>query len=225
MNVAIVNGIELEDVRDVTNPDRILDMVILASEDGKFEPETFEYIDTVEPKTFVDVGSYNGIYSIYCAKNFCASCLAFEPNVRNWNLTLNNVIRNKVFNNIQTQGCALSNRNSRRQFFTNPSTQFTSAGSLVSDKKKPQIEEVDAMTFDSVYYPNKPIELIKIDVEGHELEVLQGMAKTLNRDKPNLIIECLADVEFHSVKEFLKEFGYEYIKNTDIRNNIFEVKQ
>jgi len=223
MNAAIVNGIELEDVRDVTNPDRVLDMVILASEDGKFEPETFEYIDTVKPKTFVDVGSYNGIYSIYCAKNFGSSCLAFEPNFRNWNLTLNNVIHNRVFNNIQVQGCALSNRNNKRQFFTNPSTQFTSAGSLVSDKKKPQIEEVDASTFDSVYYPNKPIDLIKIDVEGHEFEVLQGMVLTLSKHHPKLIIECNDSEHLDLVVSFLKEFKYDILKCTDKRNYIFEV--
>src|SRR5262249_35163697 len=37
----------------------------------------------------------------------------------------------------------------------------------------------------------KDVGVIKIDVEGHELAVLRGAAKTLEREKPSLIVEIV----------------------------------
>ena len=53
---------------------------------------------------------------------------------------------------------------------------------------------------------------IKIDVEGHELAVLNGAAKTLVSERPNILIEleerhCPGTVS--SVRRFLQELGYE----------------
>ena len=53
---------------------------------------------------------------------------------------------------------------------------------------------------------------IKIDVEGHELAVLSGAAKTLVSERPNILIEleerhCPGTVS--SVRRFLQELGYE----------------
>jgi hypothetical protein len=53
--------------------------------------------------------------------------------------------------------------------------------------------------------------LIKIDVEGHELAVLEGAHHTLIRDQPHLLIECedrhRADA-IQSVRDFLAKYGY-----------------
>ena len=60
------------------------------------------------------------------------------------------------------------------------------------DIKKPIIEEikVELRTLDEVISPNLKIDLIKIDVEGAELEVLQGAKKLLTKDNPYVIFEC-----------------------------------
>ncbi len=47
---------------------------------------------------------------------------------------------------------------------------------------------------------------VKIDVEGLELEVLQGMRETLEHDEPILMIECSDHTP--QVAEFLAAFGY-----------------
>jgi FkbM family methyltransferase len=52
---------------------------------------------------------------------------------------------------------------------------------------------------------------IKIDVEGHELEVLRGTKEILMRDLPTLVIEaqeCLIKNSVNGVATFLKSFGY-----------------
>ena len=47
---------------------------------------------------------------------------------------------------------------------------------------------VQRCTLDSVVYD--PVSLIKIDVEGHELDVLKGATTVLEKDRPGLLVEC-----------------------------------
>lgn len=60
-------------------------------------------------------------------------------------------------------------------------------------------------------YDLPPVGVVKIDVEGHELAVLQGAAALLARDRPHLLVEA---EERHcpgtlaSVAGFLSRFGY-----------------
>ena len=51
------------------------------------------------------------------------------------------------------------------------------------------------------------MDLIKIDVEGHEFEVLQGARRTIAASKPTLIIEIKKDL-FGKVRDLLLSYGY-----------------
>ena len=48
------------------------------------------------------------------------------------------------------------------------------------------------ISLDSLGVPGR-VSLVKIDVEGHELAVVRGMAQLLRRDHPALIIETSSD--------------------------------
>lgn len=54
--------------------------------------------------------------------------------------------------------------------------------------------------------------LLKIDVEGHELAVLEGARRTLEAHHPTLLLECEArhrpDADVRPVFEFLQSLGY-----------------
>ena len=56
-------------------------------------------------------------------------------------------------------------------------------------------------------------DLIKIDVEGHELAVLEGARETLELFHPTLLVECEArhrpDSDLRPVFEFVRSLGYE----------------
>ncbi len=72
----------------------------------------------------------------------------------------------------------------------------------------------------------RPVALIKIDVEGGELEVLMGLAKTIERSRPALIVEIIPpyanDASEHTavmrrsriarLDELLREWGYQPYK-------------
>lgn len=61
------------------------------------------------------------------------------------------------------------------------------------------------------------VALVKIDVEDHELEVLRGMTRLLERDHPHLIVEANSP----RVVEFLAEFGYRYDRFPGSPNYVF----
>ena len=60
---------------------------------------------------------------------------------------------------------------------------------------------------DSMVENNKIPSLIKIDVEGHELEVLEGAVTALSVAKPLLIIESFPPKQ-KKVISLLLEYGY-----------------
>ena len=68
------------------------------------------------------------------------------------------------------------------------------------------------------------IDLIKVDVNGHELSIVKGLSKIIKRDKPALIIETGDDIKI--IENYLKNFGFkkylflnEYNKFDKIKKN------
>ena len=69
---------------------------------------------------------------------------------------------------------------------------------------------VPVRTLDDYSFTN--VALIKIDVEGHEFDVLKGAELTIAREKPVMIIEIEAryiDVEMDTVFKTVFDKGYE----------------
>ena len=58
------------------------------------------------------------------------------------------------------------------------------------------------------------VDLIKIDIEGLELQALQGSLATLKRDKPVLVIEMNVKVDSKKsfeIVDYINELGYERV--------------
>jgi FkbM family methyltransferase len=56
------------------------------------------------------------------------------------------------------------------------------------------------------------VSLLKIDVEGAEVDVLQGAAGILRRDRPEIIAEAATGAEREAIETALAPFGYRRIK-------------
>ena len=63
-------------------------------------------------------------------------------------------------------------------------------------------------TLDSFHMSS--VSFIKIDVEGYELDVLQGAQETLQHDLPLLYVEIHREALIPHVTAFLEAMGYEY---------------
>lgn len=92
-----------------------------------------------------------------------------------------------------------------------------------SGRNRPNIASLDATTLDTAHVEQRTVEvrtlneiagtldniqLIKIDVEGTELDVLRGATDILAGHRPALIVECLSETQEASITEFLSGFGY-----------------
>ena len=67
------------------------------------------------------------------------------------------------------------------------------------------------------------INLIKIDVNGHELPVLKGLSKIIKRDKPALIIETGEDIK--TIEQYLKKYGFEKYLFLNKYNKFMKIKK
>jgi len=63
---------------------------------------------------------------------------------------------------------------------------------------------IKTIKLDNIKFKNK-ISFIKIDVEGHELSVIEGAKNTIKKNKPNLLVEI---EEKHSHKKLSESLNY-----------------
>lgn len=168
--------------------------------------------------TMIDVGAHNGWYSLVSSQCVGAGgcVLAFEPNPDCIRALKKNLHRNAT-HVIRVVDAALSDKTSHASFWMGDDM----AGSLIKDQaehvsgKKVHMKNVRTYRLDD--YLKKldvpPVRLIKIDVEGAELEVLKGATKTLTTYMPTLLIEvyCKDDAQVqkrNKVFTLLNQLGY-----------------
>ena len=60
---------------------------------------------------------------------------------------------------------------------------------------------------DDIYHEKGKVSFIKLDVEGHEPQVLEGAREVITKNLPTILVE-LIDYENSKVPQILKEFGY-----------------
>ena len=80
--------------------------------------------------------------------------------------------------------------------------------------------KVLSLTLDCLCLP-KPVKLVKIDVEGQELAVLQGMEGILQKDRPLLIIED----NTLEIDHFLNSLDYIHFQLPNSPNRVFHHKE
>lgn len=128
-----------------------------------------------ENKIFVDAGANVGGYSVRAA-SWGMKVYAFEPNPHNIALLRRNIEINNLSVNVLPY--ALGSR---------PGKARLSPNGGVSRITKDEGVEVEMRTLDSFDLPGA--DLLKVDVEGYELEVLRGAKKTLEKFHPIVMIE------------------------------------
>lgn len=173
-----------------------------------------ELDNQMDPGWFFDIGANVGLYT-WEVREACPTrnILTFEPDPENIKL-LEKTLGEANLQNLEICQSALSNQTGYASFFQDT---LTSATGCVGGNDKPWIEQylnsssneirVKTETIDSIVKDDKTPSLIKIDVEGHEVEVLQGGRNTLNEAKTLLIIESFPP-KLHTVLSFLHEIGY-----------------
>jgi FkbM family methyltransferase len=143
--------------------------------------------ETLEPgKVFVDVGANIGYYSLLASRlvGDAGKVVAIEAHPRMAELLHRNMIINAQYN-VSTWHKAAWSRSekltfhARRHFGANSSAGSLGDRDLEKLDDQEEIVEVDAVALDDLLSDLPRVDLIKIDVEGAELQVVTGLADTL----------------------------------------------
>ena len=174
-----------------------------------YEPGFTHFLSLIENKGIIlDVGANIGITAIPMARKFNAARIyAFEPISHNFN-NLNRVIKLFGVKNVTSQKVALGEFTAEVEMVTPVQGGVIKQGlSKINDHDTPgRLEKVKIINLDSIPFKGK-VTAIKIDVEGHELQVLKGAGKILSKDKP--IIYCeLWDSIRAEVVAYMQTYGY-----------------
>jgi FkbM family methyltransferase len=164
-------------------------------------------------KIFVDIGAHIGTYSWLLVDSF-KHVYAFEPNPSVFNVLCANIHLRGYSNNITPYRIGLSDRNSTLQYYERG---LDGGGNGFENTRATDIggKLIDVRTLDSYNIDN--IGFIKIDVEGHEKNVLMGSKETLKRNGyPPILFESWEpgehdELEDKKVKSLRKEL-FDYLK-------------
>lgn len=142
--------------------------------------------------TFVDVGGNVGNHAVYAAKILnAARVIVFEPEPLAADICEINAALNRCEDRIHIHRVALSDAAGRARALH--AEHNLGGTSLVPA----QDGEIDLVRGDAVLH-GEQIGFVKIDTEGFELKVLEGLVETIDRCRPPLFIE----VENNNVEAF-----------------------
>ena len=162
---------------------------------GRYEPETTRLFESViKPGMAVmDVGAHVGYFTLLAARYVGPSgkVFAFEPEPDNYAFLKSNIERNEYKNITANQKAASDSVGTVDLYQSNLDTGSHSIYGNSGRHAKGTVS-VDSTTIDEfLETQNWPqIDLIKIDVEGGEMAVLEGMQRMLSRpNRPTMIVE------------------------------------
>jgi FkbM family methyltransferase len=175
---------------------------------------------------FVECGAIDGVKNSICKTlqdNYGWVGYNFEPNPYSFNKLVEN---RKKDTNINV---ALSNTNGEISFYIPKSKngRINGGGTLVEGRRNDIIETVNVKTitygdFINEYSPEK-IDLMVLDVEGHEISVINGMVgvDTL----PNFIMVEVNKINVTELERLLNKIGYTKTNfKIDNNNNLYSLK-
>ncbi|MCH4816146.1 MAG: FkbM family methyltransferase [Saccharolobus sp.] len=140
---------------------------------GSHEKEVLKWVNFNEIETFIDAGAYIGTYTLRAALN--GKVYAFEPNPYSFEILKNNIKANNLEDKVILYNGALSDKNGEVKLCIG-----NVGSSLVFNECKNSLT-VKSITLDSLNVST--VDMIKIDVEGSELNVINGGLKTLNNTR------------------------------------------
>ena len=183
-----------------------------------YEPETTVLIDLIlgqNPKgVFFDVGANWGHMSLHAASSeqFKGEVHSFEPFPSTYEDLSQIVEQSGKKSMIETHHLAVSDYDG--VCYIGLPDNFNSGNAEVSLENSNHGFKVDSQKIDSMDF--KAPDLMKIDVEGFEINVIMGARETLLKAKPMIIFENWADL--NHVKDtlapfkYLKELGYHFFE-------------
>ncbi len=164
---------------------------------------------------FVDVGANVGVHTLFMSRR-CKRVIAFEPQQ-----TVADRIEAALtaggLSNCTLHRIGLSDTQGTALFSGDASGVSGIAATLPQTEFHAHLRQQEAVAIpiergDRFFTnPDEPVGVVKIDVEGHEAEVLGGLQQTLQRDQPVVFVETF-ETDEQSPRHVARKFpaGYEF---------------
>lgn len=201
----------------------LLKKKILRSLKKPLEPEIKILNQLTDIKTAsIDIGVFRGVYTYRLAEisskvyGFEANPIIFETLRKNL-LSLKNNIKLFNYGLSNTAGQSILRIPIRNKSIFKSNFEDYYEGGLATIENNNNLEgkkydefSINIEKLDNFKFKHK-IGFIKIDVEGHELSVLEGAKKILKVEMPNLLIEIdnKHSLRVNETFKFLKDLGYQ----------------
>ena len=174
------------------------------SAEGDYEPHVSNFFANAmraATGTFVDIGSNVGWFMLLASVVApAARTVGFEPNTNNVQLALRSLARAQVTNSLIYP---LSCSDCRKIV----SFHFVGSNGVVSDTQAGSML-VNTVRADEMLRSEGKIVAIKIDVEGHEMEVMKGLDQTVKEHRPLIMTEyhphCLRESGHSNPTDYLE---------------------
>lgn len=161
--------------------------------------------------TVVDVGASIGYYTLLAAKRVGndGSVYAFEPHPPSFERLIENVKLND-WKNVQAFNFAISDKKGEKKLYVFKSGRASGSGFALRNDSVP----ITVKTMPLEDAVKTDIDLVKMDIEGAEVEVLKGMERTLAKGRARIICEVhpkhisLLGHDVSEITELLEKHNY-----------------
>ena len=158
-------------------------------------------------KVVLDIGANIGNHTLFFASNSPdAEVYSFEPMPVNYKLLAANVSNNQLSSRVHLYNKAVGDiKCCARMKLISANNNGTAR---ITEDDDQDSETVEVVVIDDLNLPDP--DFIKIDTEGHEVQVLRGMKKTLNRSNAFVWLEIDAENALE-VYQIMDSLGYEVV--------------
>lgn len=167
-----------------------------------YERHIRKYFKVKQSEVFIDVGASKGFYS-WLMSGKCKKVIAFEPNPKTFKALKKNT---ENFENVECVNVALGDKREVVEFHTHKAGVHN--GSVWKREDYVKTIRVNVEKLDSFDLNTDQIGLIKLDVEGFEVPVLEGGFETIRRHKPRLIVELHDLGDERVIRELLPFYSW-----------------
>lgn len=192
-----------------------------------FEPYMVQLFKTlICPNDVVaDIGANIGLTAILFS-TLAKKVYAFEPSPSTYSIFLENLSRNNI-SNVEASNLGLGQA---EECLTITFSRNNRSGGYVSDKIRPNVghvtEEIFIDTLDHFFENKLAPTFLKIDVEGYEVNVINGGGAILQASQPTVVMEmnhfCLNVLHRITLPDFLdflrSKFPFLYAVDRDNKN-------
>lgn len=200
-----------------THPDEHILRVVRAQQ-CFYEADLLEHLARYGPRggVYVDVGANIGNHSVFFGRFLADHVVAVEPNpallkLLDRNLRVNCVTRWTACPVAVGGGRSTARLVPREGFEGNDGAQHVVPLNGGTDGATVEVDTLDHVLSQLGPSIGSDVRLLKLDIEGMEIEALRGAPELLERQGPDVVVEAAAEGDHRRVRSLLAGYGYSEI--------------